>query len=164
MEKEEQIDRIESFLKNVVMGELGKIQQTDTTFMPFVLMGQAIEILGGFIDNKPMKTPGQASKRFSAGVKYLFGGRYWVENDNFYLYNALRNQMTHAFIPSHDLLLFRTTPEGNLYRHLVRTQDGKLVLIGDVFYNDICKACDRLIQLLKDGKIKAKNIAYSDED
>ena len=67
-------------------------------------MGQAIEVLGGFLDNKPMKAKGQSSRRFSNSVNRLFGGRYRLLNDKLYLYDKLRNQMTHTFIPGGDLL------------------------------------------------------------
>ena len=51
MEKEEQINRIEKFLDEVVIQELGKAHQAGLTYMQFVLMGQAIEVLGSLLDN-----------------------------------------------------------------------------------------------------------------
>lgn len=159
MEQAEQIRHIEIFLENVIIRELGKLQEANLSCMQFVLMGQTIEILGGFLDNKPMKAKGQSARRFSAGVNRLFGGRYRLLNDNFFLYDKLRNQMTHTFIPGGDLLLLnQEDPEGK-YRHLNYT-DGKLVLISGIFYQDICMACQRLINYLKEGKVKPKNIAF----
>lgn len=158
MENKEQIGQIEKFLDEVVIRELGKIQQADLFYMQFVLMGQAIEVLGGFLDNKPMKAKGQSSKRFSNGVNRLFGGRYRLLNDNYFLYDKLRNQMTHTFIPGGDLLLFSHKELAGSAGHL-EYAGGKLVLIGDVFYQDICTASARLVNLLKDGKVKPKNIS-----
>ena len=131
--------------------------------MQFVLMGQAIEVLGGFLDTKPMKAKGQSLKRFANGVNRLLRGKYRVLNDNYLLYDKLRNQMTHTFIPGGDLLLLANQDESGKYRHLEYT-DGKLVLVGEVFYEDICKACFRLVELLKTGKVKPKNIAFEYDD
>lgn len=159
MERAEQIKLIESFLDEVVVRELGKVQQTGLSYMQFVLMGQAIEVLGSFLDQKPMKARGQSARRFANGVNRLFGGRYRLLNDNNFLYDKLRNQMTHTFIPGKDLLLVNKNEPESGYRHLEYHSD-KLVLIGEVFYHDICRACKHLVNDLERGKIKPKNIAY----
>lgn len=163
MENKNQTERIEAFLNGVVITELGKLQQANLSYMQFVIMGQAIEVLGGFLDNKPMKAKGQSAKRFSMGVNKLFGGRYRLLNDKDYLYDKLRNQMTHTFIPGGDLLLLNEAQNTEGYRHL-DIVDRKLVLISEVFYKDIRTACSRLLDLIKDGRIKPKNIAYENEE
>ena len=115
MENSLQIQQIELFLEEVIIRELGKMQEIEISYMPFVLMGQAIEVLGGFLDNKPMKAKGQSSRRFSNSVNRLFGGRYRLLNDKLYLYDKLRNQMTHTFIPGGDLLLLNHADPCLLY-------------------------------------------------
>lgn len=162
MENKEQIERIETFLDEVIVKELGKLQSAELSYMPFVCMGQAIEVLGGFLDNKPMKAKGQSAKRFSNGVNRLFGGRYRLLNDNYFLYDKLRNQMTHTFIPGHDLLLLAKADGNEKHRHL-NYADGQLVLVSEVFYQDICTACERLKEYLKSGRIKSKNIVFEYE-
>lgn len=162
MTREEQIRQIELFLENVVIRELGKLQQAGLSYMQFVLMGQAIEVLGGFLDQKPMKASGQSARRFSKGVNYLLGGRYRLLNDNYFLYDKLRNQMTHTFIPGSGLMLLDKSDPNGEYRHL-DYKDGKLILVADVFYEDLCRACRRLVGELKQGKIKPKNIAFEYE-
>lgn len=62
MENKGLIEKTETFLKEVVMGELGKLQHAGLSYMQFVLMGQAIEVLGGFLDQKPMKAKGHGGK------------------------------------------------------------------------------------------------------
>lgn len=109
-----------------------------------------------------MKAKGQSARRFSNGVNSLFGGRYRLLNDKFFLYDKLRNQMTHTFIPSADVCLLNTLSPDGQYQHL-EYKEGRLVLIAEVFYQDICKACVRLMSLLKAGKIKPKNIAFEYE-
>lgn len=159
MENKEQIGQIEVFLEEVIIRELGKVQEAGLTYMQFVLMGQAIEVLGSFLDHKPMKAKGQSSRRFANAVNYLFGGKYRLLNDNYLLYDKLRNQMTHTFLPSCDLTLLPAVNAAEKYRHL-EYAEGKLVLIADVFYRDICVACKRLTTLLREGKVKPKNIAF----
>ena len=135
------------------------MQGVGLSYMQFVIMGQAIEVLGSFLDNKPMKAKGQSAKRFSLGVKKLFGGRYRLLNDNCFLYDKLRNQMTHTFIPGNDLILLNQAENTKGYKHL-QMADGKLVLISEVFYEDICNACERLLEAIKSGVLPPKNIAY----
>lgn len=159
MEAEEQIERSEHFLREVVEKEIAKLQDVGLSYMQFVIMGQAIEVLGSFLDNKPMKAKGQSAKRFSLAVKKLFGGRYRQLNDNSFLYDKLRNQMTHTFIPGGDLILLNQSENINGYKHLQMT-NGKLVLVAEIFYEDICKACERLLEALKSGVLPPKNIAY----
>ena len=159
METREQIERIEHFLKEVVVNEIAKLQGVGLSYMQFVIMGQAIEVLGSFLDNKPMKAKGQSAKRFSLGVKKLFGGRYRLLNGNCFLYDKLRNQMTHTFIPGNDLILLNQAENTKGYKHL-QMADGKLVLISEVFYKDICNACERLLEAIKSGVLSPKNIAY----
>lgn len=161
MDRQTQIEIIDKFLQEVIIQELGKAQQAELSYMHFVLMGQAIEVLGSFLDSKPMKAKGQSAKRFSMAVNGLFGGRYRLLNDKYMLYDKLRNQMTHTFIPSADLLLLNRQDASGKYHHLEYT-DGKLVLVGEIFYTDICAACARLSRLLKEGKVKAKNIAFEE--
>ena len=163
MENEIQIARIEAFLDQVIVKELGKLQQVGLSYMQFVIMGQAVEVLGGLMDNKPMKARGQSAKRFRTGINRLFGGKYRLLNDNDFLYDKLRNQMTHTFIPGKDLVLINTVAEAGSQRHL-DMKDGQLVLIGELFYQDICGACERLTGLMKDGRLKPKNIAYEYEE
>lgn len=159
MEQGEQIKRIETFLEEVIIQELGKLQELELSYMQFVLMGQAIEVLGGFLDNKPMKAKGQSSKRFANGVNRLFGGRYRLLNEHYFLYDKLRNQMTHTFIPGKGLLLLSRAASEGKNMHL-DYKEGRLVLIAEVFYRDICEACARLVAGMKAGKIKPKNIAF----
>ena len=160
MEKTEQIERIEYFLRDVMVGEIGKLQGIGLGYTQFVVMGQAVEVLGAFLDNKPMKARGQSAVRFSASVRKLFGGRYRLLNDGNFLYDKLRNQMTHAFMPGGDLLLMNRADNVRGYEHLQRTEDGRLVLISECFHEDICRAVERLLAALKEGKLQPKNIAY----
>lgn len=67
--------------------------------------------------------------------------------------------MTHTFIPGNDLILLNQAENTKGYKHL-QMADGKLVLISEVFYEDICNACERLLEAIKSGVLPPKNIAY----
>lgn len=159
MENSEQIERIGTFLNEVIINEIGKMQGMGLSYMQFVIMGQAIEVLGSFLDNKPMKAKGQSAKRFSYSVNRLFGGRYRLLNDKEFLYDKLRNQMTHTFLPGGDMILLSQQDNTEGLKHL-EIKDKKLIMISEVFYNDICQACERLLDQLKEGRLQPKNIAF----
>ncbi|MDR0543922.1 MAG: hypothetical protein LBG30_01035 [Odoribacteraceae bacterium] len=156
----EDIERIERFLQDVIVVELSKMLGMGLSYMPFVAMGQAIEVLGSFLDRKPMKAREQSAKRFAACVNKLLGGRYRLLNEKNRLYDTLRNQMTHAFLPGENALLLDRSTNRQGYAHLQEV-DGKLVLISEDFHEDLCRAVDRLLAALREGRLEAKAISYA---
>ena len=160
MAEEEHVKRLEAFLDDIIIGELGKVQGISLTCMHFVLMGQAIEVLGGFLDNKPSKAKHQGAKRFAAGINKLLGGRYRLANENNELYQCLRNQMTHTFTPGKGLLLLNRADAAPGIRHLDKIGD-KRVLIAEDFYEDICGAAIRLKQTFRENGKFLKKITYN---
>ncbi|MBE6333543.1 MAG: hypothetical protein E7071_01800 [Bacteroidales bacterium] len=161
MEQEEQIKRIEAFVDKIIKGELRQVIESQALYMKFVLIGQTIEVLGALLDNKPMKAKGQSAKRFNHAINSLFGGDYRVQNSNYYLYDKLRNQMTHSFIPGGDIELYNRASD-TTKSHMKKEGD-ILVMVAEEFYKDIVEASSRLIYLIKVGKVKAKNIAFEYE-
>ncbi|MDL2251816.1 hypothetical protein LJC12_03090 [Odoribacter sp. OttesenSCG-928-J03] len=162
MEEKEKIERIELFLAEL-KDELGKLQDAGLNYMHFVIMGQTIEVLGGFLDTKPLKAKDQSAKRFSAAINYLFGGQYRIRNEKRALYDKLRNQMTHSFIPGKGVKLLNRANNNTGGSHL-DIVNGSLILISEDFFDDIIKASNRLSDLLKSGKIKPKTIAFGDDE
>lgn len=160
MEEIDQVERIERFLHEVIIAELSKMQGIGLSYMQFVVMGQAIEVLGSFLDQKPMKAKDQSAKRFSLSVNKLFGGRYRLLNDRRGLYHTLRNQMTHTFLPGGNMLLLNRSQNTNGYQHLEQVGE-RLVLISEDFFEDICRAVERLCAALRDKRLKAKPISYA---
>ncbi|MBP3419285.1 MAG: hypothetical protein J6K74_01670 [Marinifilaceae bacterium] len=161
MEQEEQIKRIEAFIDTIIKGELKQIIESNALYMKFVLIGQTIEVLGALLDNKPMKAKGQSARRFNHAINSLFGGDYRVQNSDYYLYDKLRNQMTHSFIPGGDIELYSHASDTDK-KHMKR-DNGVLVMVADEFFRDIVAASNRLLYLIRVGKIKAKNIAFDYE-
>jgi hypothetical protein len=161
MDEVEQVERVERFLQEVIVTELSRMQGIGLSYMQFVVMGQAIEVLGSFLDRKPMKAKDQSARRFSLCVNRLLGGRYRLLNEKNALYNTLRNQMTHTFLPGANLLLLDRAGNREGYRHLERVGE-RLVLISEDFHEDLCRAAERLREALREGRLKAKPIAYDE--
>ena len=67
--------------------------------------------------------------------------------------------MTHTFIPGGDLILLNQADNKNGYKHL-QIVEGKLVLISDVYIDDIHLAIELLLEAIKNGLLFPKNIAY----
>ncbi|MGB0977011.1 MAG: hypothetical protein ACPGSG_08515, partial [Prolixibacteraceae bacterium] len=79
-EKKVMIEEQKAFVERLFVQEIGRLQKEGFTFFSFILMGQAIETLGAFLDKKPMKATGQSAKRFSKGLNWLMGDAYKVIN------------------------------------------------------------------------------------
>jgi hypothetical protein len=157
----EKKERIKSFINKFFIEEIKRLQDNEFYYFSFILIGQAIEALGGLMDNKPLKARGQSFKRFTKSINSLMPPKYRLVNKDNVLYDKLRNQMTHSFIPSNSLILITKEKNINNYNHL-DTVDGKLVLIAEDFYQDIVQACNKLFYLLDTEKVKAKMIADFD--
>ena len=151
-------ERIKAFVNKFFVEELKRIQEHNFHHFSFILIGEAIETLGGLMDNKPLKAKAQSMKRFNKGIYSLMPRKYTLANDGNFLYDKLRNQMVHSFIPSASLILTCREQNTNNYKHLEMV-DGKMVLVSEDFYEDLLHACKRLFYLLDTEKVKAKMIA-----
>jgi hypothetical protein len=155
---EDKKERIKAFVNKFFVEELYRLQKENFHHFSFILIGEAIETLGGLLDNKPLKAKAQSMKRFTKSINVLMPRKYSVVNKDNYLYDKLRNQMVHSFIPSSSLILISNNNNPNNYTHLQEVE-GKLVMISEDFYTDLVHACNRLFHLLDTEKIKAKMIA-----
>ena len=156
-------DQEKEFIKRIFIDEIGRLQKEGFHFFSFIMIGQAIEALGCFLDNKPLKARAQSAKRFSKSLNILMGNQYRAVNKDHWLYDKLRNQLTHSFVPSNSLLLCsrETLPEGA--EHLQQLDD-RLVLIAEDMYDDLVKGCQKLFGMIDKGKVPLKKIAASPEE
>lgn len=145
--KSEKIAKQKEFIETLFIKDIGTLVASGQTLFAFMIIAQAIEVLGGFLDRKPMKAERQSAKRFSKALNLLFGKRYRAVNGDHKLYLSLRNQLTHSFIPSSELLLVTkaTLPLGK--QHLDR-DGGQLILVLEDLYKDLVKGCSMLTMLL----------------
>jgi len=126
-------------------------------------MAQAIETMGAFADNKPMKAKGQGSKRFSKALNLFLGKKYRAFNEDHWLFDKLRNQLTHSFVPSKSLFLTNEKAKKENMEHLT-VYEGRLVLVAEDLYSDLVNGCNRLFSMIDQGKIKCKKMAISEDD
>ncbi|WP_320019710.1 hypothetical protein [Labilibaculum manganireducens] len=151
------------FIRKIFIDEIGRLQKEGFYFFSFIMMGQAIEALGCFLDDKPLKAKAQSSKRFSKSLNILMGNNYRAVNNDHWLYDKLRNQLTHSFVPSKSLLLCsrKNQPEGA--EHLEQL-NGRLVLVAEDMYEDLVKGCEKLFGMIDRGKVPLKRIAASPQE
>ncbi|NOU59589.1 hypothetical protein [Marinifilum caeruleilacunae] len=157
-----QAEQEKEFIKKIFIDEIGRLQSEGFHFFSFIMMGQAIEALGCFLDNKPLKARAQSSKRFSKSLNILMGNDYRKVNKDHWLYDRLRNQLTHSFVPSKSLLLCSRAnqPEAEHLEWL----DDRLVLVAEEMYEDLVKGCNKLFGMIDKGKVPLKKIAASPEE
>lgn len=159
----EKADQEKEFIKRIFVDEIGRLQKEGFYFFSFILMGQAIESLGCFLDDKPLKAKAQSTKRFSKSLNILMGNEYRAVNKDHWLYDKLRNQLTHSFVPSQSLMLCSKESLPNGAKHLQKFND-RLVLVAEEMYADLVKGCEKLFGMIDKGKVTLKNIAASPEE
>jgi hypothetical protein len=158
-----QAEEEKEFIKRIFIDEIGRLRKERFYFFSFIVMGQAIEALGCFMDNKPLKARAQSSKRFSKSLNILMGNDYRAVNKDHWLYDKLRNQLTHSFVPSKSLLLCSRSNQPENVDHL-DFLDGRLVLVAEDMYEDLVKGCHKLFGMIDKGKVPLKKIAASPEE
>ncbi|WP_321309427.1 hypothetical protein [Marinifilum fragile] len=158
-----QAEQEKEFIKRIFIDEIGRLQKEGFYFFSFIVMGQAIEALGCFMDNKPLKARAQSSKRFSKSLNILMGNDYRAVNKDHWLYDKLRNQLTHSFVPSKSLLLCSRANQPEEADHLDFLDD-RLVLVAEDMFEDLVKGCHKLFGMIDKGKVPLKKIAASPEE
>lgn len=123
------------------------------TLPGFMSLTTGIETLGAFLDKKPFKSQGASKERFAAALDRLFPEAYRRINRTDFLYRQLRSNLLHLGVPGSFLLLIPSETED--LKHLSRQGD-RTVLAADVFLEDFKKAAERVIRLLKEGRLKEK--------
>ncbi len=142
--KEEQ----KAHIQHLFIKEIGRLQQQGFYLFSFILMAQALEVLGSFFDKKPLKARAQSAKRFSKALNILMGEKYRKVNADHWLYDKLRNQLTHAFVPSKHLLLCSRTSQPKDVEHL-QWHNQQLVLVAEEMYADFENGCRKMIQRIE---------------
>ena len=146
-----------NFLQETILTQINEIVKQGQIIFSFMLIAQAIEILGAYLDNKPLRAKQQSSKRFELAIFKLFPQKYAQNNKANFLYYQLRTCLTHSFIPSNKIIL----KKNNIIdqnQHL-SINNGVLILILDDFHFDLEKAINKLIKLIELDKIKLKKIS-----
>ena len=145
------------FIQKVFINDVEKLVESGLHHFAFVVMAQGLEVLGSFLDQKPLKAKDQSKLRFSHAINRLMPREYARLNDNHRLYDQLRASLAHTFTSGRYVFLTsKSNPDyGN--NHL-QTVNDKLILVAENFYFDFKKACNRLLEGMEKGIISDKKI------
>jgi hypothetical protein len=146
-------------LKTSIIEPIGKLQQAGFYSISFILMAQAIEFMGGMLDKKPFRAREQSKKRFNLAINKLFGEKYRFVNQNDWLYDKLRNHLTHTFIPSSWLILCSRSDSGYGTHHL-KFENDRLILVAEDLYDDLTSAAETILKKIEKGEIGDKAIEF----
>ena len=145
------------FIENKLLKEIQRLQDSGFYYLSFLVISQAIEFTGAFLDSKPIRARGQSKKRFANALSQLFAKEYGLINTNDFLYDKLRSHITHSLFPSTWMLLTSRKEEPDLM-HLSKKR-GKLVFIAEDFFEDFKKACYELISMIDEKRVKDKKLS-----
>ena len=142
------------FIQKYLLHEPQQMQQAGVQLHLLSAMVHGIETAGALLDDKPFKAKGQGRKRFELALKKLFP-KIYIETDlKSNLYNQLRSHMAHCMLPAKTILLTSTQ-----YQHLSHN-DGQWNVSIEVLFADYQKAMEKLLELVKGGKLKNKRIDF----
>lgn len=146
-----------NFLKESILLPVRKTLDTSDTVFGFMVMGQAIEILGSYLDNKPIRAQRQSALRFSAALYNLFPPKYSKANRKNFLYIQLRSILTHTFIPTGKMSL--NFGLDSKEKHHLQLVNDVLYIYSENLYLDLEKAVNKLIYNINDNQIKLKKLS-----
>lgn len=153
---EEHID----FLHTKLLFPIRKVLDESDSVFGFMLIGQAIEILGSYLDYKPIRAKQQSASRFSLAIYKLFPPEYSFVNKNNLLYTQLRSCLTHTFIPSGNVSL--NFGHDKSKKHHLNISNDVLYLFSENLYSDLEKAVEKLIVKIKSDKIRLKKLSIGE--
>ena len=141
------------FIEEFVLKQAGNLQKNKAYLSSLTILTIGIEIMGGFFDKKPLKSPKQSKIRFKAATDKLLGGKYASINSDDYLYETLRNQLVHSLLPGKSIVLDLSSEEIHLKK------DGyNLILNPEVLLSDMQRASIKLQNLIAEGIVFEKRI------
>ncbi len=153
---EQDISHIKSLLQNRVVTEVGKLLELGLYDIAFIIMAQSIEVLGAFMDKKPLKAEHQSKKRFSLALYKLFDVKYAKLNLNDFLYVHFRCNLSHLFTASpYLILLSRVEAEGLSLLHLQQKGE-KVVIVAESLHEDIILATNKLFKKMDNQQVLYK--------
>lgn len=151
--------KVKEFIEQVLIGDIGKMQEAGLHYLSFSIIASGIEFLGACFDDHEFRhyEQGLPPKRFKKGILELFPSNYQNEADN--LYKDLRCGFAHIVSPQGDMVLTENKHIGNsTTKHLDRVKSGNLILVAEDFYNDFKNACNKIIEKIakKDHLLNSK--------
>lgn len=154
---------VEDTVRKIIQGEIKTIIAYEgAPFIKFQLICTAIEFLGACMDQHNFVDPKQSEDRFNDALRELFPKNYhkYAKKDStISLFRELRCGMVHKLSPcsSKVRLTERKHVSPGQTVHVVESE-GDLYLVLEDFYQDLDKACERLITMHNAGKLPTKKM------
>jgi len=142
---------VKKFIKDILINQIGKLIDQGFHYFAFILICQGIEYLGNFYDTLDFDNHNMCENRFKIALSKLFKKDFYKHNLT-WLYKNLRCNIVHQIRPSGDILLTSNSPNGCLLSKHLRLENGKRIFVIEVFYNDFCKACYKLLKKFETKK------------
>ncbi|MCP4521998.1 MAG: hypothetical protein GY827_09970 [Cytophagales bacterium] len=152
-----ELEELKYFVQHYFVNEIERLNKNEFGYFSFVLIAQAIEILGAVLDDKPFRAKNQSRKRFDLAIKALFDVRYQRLNYKGWLYENFRCNMSHLFMPSNAIILTTREEVEDGMVHLEK-KDNTVVFIAEDFQYDLKKACKYLVKKIDKGQVKPKKL------
>ena len=86
------------YIDKFIILQAKKLQEQKFYLASVMVLTIGLEVMGGFFDKKPLKSPKQSKIRFKIATDKLLGGKYSALNKDDYLYETLRNQLVHSLL------------------------------------------------------------------
>jgi len=140
----------EKFIRTVLIRDIQGLIDKDFDYFAFVIIGQGIEMLGSFFDDKPFDyyEPRLPLKRFKKGLTLMDTKYQEMEN---ILWENLRCGLAHQLKPKRDIYLTSYKSGGNDSINTYRgDKSGYIYFVVDSLFKDFKIACEKVIDKLKD--------------
>lgn len=157
---EQELQDLKLFIEHHFVNEIDRLNEHHFGYFSFVLISQAIEILGACLDDKPFRAKNQSRKRFELAIRALFPPQYQRLNYKGWLYENFRCNMSHLFVPSNSIILLTKNQATETQTHL-SLEGNSVIFIAEDFQKDLRKACLYLFKKMEKGQIKSKKIGIS---
>lgn len=144
----------QEFINTFIIKQSQKLIENKSYLAAIIILTIGIEVMGGFFDKKPLKSPKQSKARFKTAIDKLFGGKYAAINRDDTLYESLRNQLIHSLTTGNKLQLSIGK------QHLV-DDNGSILFNPIIFLDDVNKANVKLTEMLTQKKAFTKRISDS---
>ena len=140
---------INKFVDDVILNEMNKIiNEHGFHYLGFILVANAIEFVGAFLDEEDFDRLGLSRERFNKLIEEYFPEKYrqYTERDSDNnLYKNLRCGMLHVMVPKIGVALtHREESKHYNTQHLALDGNGRVVLVIEDLYNDLCKAIEKM--------------------
>jgi len=139
---------------NGILNQAKNLNSEGSNVVATLVMSQLIEIMGSYLDAKPMRTKEQSANRFNTAIYRLFPIKYSKANRKSFLYYQLRTSIVHTLTPTCSISLKSGTSD----QHLSEKDEITEIYTGNLLL-DTEKALQILIRLINEDKVKLKKLA-----